>query len=113
MGSGGRSCCSASPPAIPWRERPSSNEVNNLKPISVPDAGLHPLATRQNGAVVFDSDAVALQAEVEKQVGENGAGSKRELARLAIQRDLKWHIVEAISSAERSAASTYPFTRMS
>lgn len=65
--------------------------MDDLKAVSIVNGGLFPALARKDGAVLFNGDAIALKFEMLEQVGYNGLGSKRYLACLSVQGDLKWH----------------------
>ncbi len=73
--------------------------MNNLEAISLRHRCCAPARTRQDRPILFDSDAIAFEFEMLKQVGDNGLGSERELALLSVQRDLECHIRSRLSAS--------------
>ena len=112
MGSGGRSCLRGSPKLRRCRCT-SSDKVNNFKTISIADGCAAPTAARENGPILFDSNAIAFEFEMQEQVGDNGASVERKLASLPVEDDLEWHTVEAIRAMScMSSLASYRLTRM-
>jgi hypothetical protein len=81
----------------------AADEVNDFEFVAVSDGGGDPGRAGDDGAVVFDSDAVGLEGECGEEIVERGAGGElRKAALLAV--DEKVHEEQGTGSGDGVSA---------